>query len=934
MGIEEPSALVQLRTGARSEPNIRATEIELFDGLEAESQHCWPSLKIDIGSSSNLVSPLLPAGFYYKTFMWPKKRWMTYEHWIRKAAGLGKSATERDVDRYSKKYEFCDVLVIGGGPAGLAAALTAGNSGAKVILVDESFKFGGQLKFDNVQLGDKAALSWVSEVQQGIKELPNVTSLVRTTAIGWYDQNMVVALERLSDHLPQPDNYVDRQRLWYIRAKQIVLASGAIERSMVFGNNDKPGVMLASAVRGYANQFAVQSGKRTVVFTNNDSAYATVSALNSMGVSVEAVVDCRQQSPGSEARQHLGNTRLMQGYVVVRAKGKRKVRSVEVSRLINHETIMGAERIPCDLLCVSGGWNPTVHLFSHAQGRLEFDDTIGSFVPGQKLPGIQVAGSISGEFATIECMRQGVVAGRDALLEAGYSERENAPVPELTVAKTTPMQAIWKVPELPKQKTKNFVDIQNDVTIADIELAFQEGFISVEHLKRYTTLGMGTDQGRTSNVIGLANLANLRNENIPSVGHTTFRPPFTPVSMGAIAADEHGKQMGPLRRTPLHHWHEKNNANMQNSGVWQRPYYYIRTGEQAVDSINREARHVRSKVGLVDVSTLGKIEVQGRDAAEFLERVYINRWKSLPAGRCRYGLMLREDGFVFDDGTTTRVSENEYYMTTTTGNAGPVMEHLEFYAQTVWPDLHVHLTSVSDQWAGMALAGPLSRDVLSTAIQGVDVSNENLPYMGYTEGWIEGVDSRIFRVSFSGELGYEIHVPSEYAETVWESLLDAGKKWDIMPYGLEAMTTLRIEKGHVVASELDGRTTAADLGFERMMKKDVEFIGKKLSQRPALTEKGRLRLIGLVSKDNCSIPRGAQIVERSNIAPPADTIGHVTSACFSPHINKEIALGLVKDGDQQFGRVVHATSLLTGRSVPVEIVHHIFFDPAGERARA
>ncbi len=933
LGVEEPSAMVQLRGGARAEPNIRVTEIELYDGLEAFSQHCWPTVNVDFGAVANVVSPLLPAGFYYKTFMWPASKWMFYERFIRKAAGLGKSATEPDPDTYSKSFEFCDVLVVGAGPTGLSAALSAAKSGAKVMLVDESPDGGGRLRYDEEVIDDASADKWLNETLRQLSQMPNADVRLRTTAFGYYDQNMVAALERVSDHVPEPSPGKVRQRLLQIRAKQIVLASGSIERSIPFGCNDRPGVMLASAVRGYARKYAVGCGRKAVMFTNNDSAYATVAALREVGAEVAAVVDSRLQSPGQRALDWLGDTTLIQGSAVIKTKGLRAVQAVEIGRLNSDGAISDKKQtIRCDLLCISGGWTPSVHLFSHAQGKLKFDKSIGAYVPAEEKPALQVAGSAAGELSLAECLKQGSEAGLNAATQAGFETDSTSEVPVSPQDSAGAMEPLWSVPRAGR-KIKRFVDIQNDVTVDDVELAHREGFVSVEHLKRYTTLGMGTDQGRTSNINGLANLARLREAQIPEVGHTTFRPPYTPVSLGALSGFDFGPHLSPVRRTPLHEWHERSGAHLQNSGVWKRPAFYPRTGESVQDAILRETRHVRDRVGITDVSSLGKIDVQGRDAAEFLERIYINRWKSLPIGRCRYGLMLREDGFVFDDGTSTRLSENEFYMTTTTANAGPVLEHMEIYAQTVWPQLHVHLTSISDQWAGMALAGPFSRSVLSKLIGENEAGNENLPYMGVIKSRIADVPVLIFRVSFSGELGYEIHMPSKQAELVWETALSAGQAWDIAPYGLEAMTILRIEKGHVVAAELDGRTTAADLGFERMMKADGDYVGKRLAERSALKAGGRKQLVGVRSIDGSPIPRGAQILLEKSGGKSAESKGHVTSACFSPHLNQEIGLALVADGRQIHGKTMYASSPLTGREVQVEIVHHIFVDPQGEKVR-
>ncbi len=933
LGVEEPSAMVRMRSGARAEPNIRVTEVELYDGLEAFSQHCWPSVGFDLGILANFLSPLLPAGFYYKTFMWPASKWMFYERFIRRAAGLGRSSTELDPDTYGRSFEFCDVLIVGAGAAGLSAALTAAGSGAKVMLIDESSTGGGRLRFDRAMINGGPADRWAEETLRQLQQMPNVDVRFRTTAFGCYDQNMVAAVERVADHVAEPSPGQVRQRTLQIRAKQIVLATGAIERSIPFGYNDRPGVMLASAVRGYARKFAVACGRKAVVFTNNDSAYATVEALRDVGAEVVSVVDSRLSSPGRRALEELGETPLIQGSVIIRTKGLRTVRAVEVGRMNADGTVSTkTETIRCDLLCVSGGWTPTVHLFSQAQGKLAFEQTMGAYVPAQKLPALRVAGSATGEFALSSALRQGAAVGVESAKLAGFEPNSEIVAASAPEESANAMVPLWSVPR--SGSSKRFVDLQNDVTVDDLELAHAEGFVSVEHLKRYTTLGMGTDQGRTSSVNGLATLARLRNVEIAEVGHTTFRPPYTAVTLGALAGLEYGAHLSPVRRTPLHEWHVRNQAHMQNSGVWKRPAYYPRTGESVQDSILRETRHVREKVGITDVSSLGKIDVQGRDAAEFLERIYINRWRSLPVGRCRYGLMLREDGFVFDDGTSTRLSENEFYMTTTTANAGPVLEHMEIYAQTVWPELHVHLTSISDQWAGMALAGPFSRSVLGAVIGEEAASGESLPYMGVIRTRIADVQVLVFRVSFSGELGYEIHMPSKQAELVWETVLAAGQTWEIAPYGLEALTVLRIEKGHVVAAELDGRTTATDLGFERMMKTEGDYVGRRLAERSALTANGRRQLVGVKSIDGSPIPRGAQILAEKSGGQPTKSRGHLTSVCYSPHVGCDIGLALIADGRQLFGKTMYACSPLTGREVPVEVVHHIFIDPQGERVRA
>ncbi len=934
---EEPNALIQLGEGDTTEPNVRATQVELASGMVSASQNRWPTLRHDLGALANAFSRILPAGFYYKTFMWPPGWWMRYERYIRRMAGLGRAPGTPDPDRYAKRHAHCDVLVVGGGPAGLAAALAAARRGVRVILVDERPRFGGSLLAQIEHVGTAPALQWVDETVAELQTLGNVRVLRRATAFGYYDQNLVAVAECLSD--ARGPAYQPRQRTWWIRARRVVLATGAIERPLVFADNDRPGVMLASAVRTYAYQYGVRCGERAVVFTNNDSAYDTVPALLSAGATVGAVIDVRESGPGEDARASLAGSgaELLHGQVVVRARGGRRgLEAVEVMPFGAARGVSGKRtRLDCDLLCVSGGWSPTVHLFSQSQGRLRYDSELAAFVPGESRQAEQSVGAARGSFSLGACLGEGVRAGTEAAKATGATRRARVQVPETRAPSCSPIQALWAVPLPEDGAGKRFVDFQNDVTVEDVALAAREGYSSVEHVKRYTTLGMGTDQGRTSNVNGLAILATQLGRDVESVGTTTFRPPYTPVTLGAIAGREVGAEFSPIRRTPLHEWHERAGAPFVTAGQWLRAQCYPHAGEGLMDAINREVLAVRAGVGVVDVSTLGKIEIRGRDAGEFLERVYINRWRNLKVGRVRYGLMLREDGFVLDDGTTTRVAEDEFYMTTTTGHAGPVMSHLEFYAQTVWPQLHVHLTSVSDQWAGLALAGPRSRDVLAAACDGADVGNEQLPFMGYLEATIDGAPVRLFRLTFSGELAYEIHAPSDYALRVWEAVLDAGAPWGITPYGTEAMGVLRIEKGHVVAAELDGTTLAADFGFDALYRgKASDFIGRRSLDRPALDgSEPRRTLVGLISEDGRHIPRGAQLVSNPAKPKPLQMLGHVTSTCYSPTLGREIALALLRDAQRHRDQVLYAASPLAGHNVPVRVTSPVFVDPDGTRFR-
>jgi len=968
-GVEEPNALVQLARGARTEPNTRATTLELYEGLTATSQNRWPSVRFDVGAIANALSPLLPAGFYYKTFMWPPtpKWWLRYEHFIRRAAGMGRAANAADPDHYAHQYAHCDVLVIGGGPAGLAAARTAAESGARVIVCQQSADFGGKLALksafgaDPVQDGSSGGLragDWLDATLAALAAQGDVTLLPRTTAFGYYDDDLVGAVERVTDHLPQPPAPLPRHRMWLIRAKCVVLASGAIERGIAYGQNDLPGTLLSSAASVYVERYAVRPGARAVVFTNNDSAYPAALALQRSGTAVAAIVDSRASArlrgdgPG---RARDAGLIVMPDAQVTHAYGRLRVAGVDVvSRAGGSPT-----RIECDTIAVSGGYNPTVHLFSQARGTLRYDETVAGFVPDASPMAIVPAGAVRGVFDPAAAIADGQAAAIAALAhtsarasfpritgqrtsaasEAASASSPPAPrAPPAVQPDASPLgvEPLWAVAA--DNGAKAFIDLQDDVTLRDVALAAREGYQSVEHLKRYTTLGMGTDQGKTSNVIGLAVLGNALDVAIPRVGTTTFRAPYTPVTLGALPGHARGKEVEPTRFTAMHEWHAGRGARFVNAGLWKRPHSYPHAGECEDDAADREARNVRRNVGVVDVSTLGKIELQGENVAVFLNRVYINRWDNLQVGRCRYGVMLREDGFVRDDGTTSRLDSTHYLMTTTTANAVAVMQYVERLLQVDWPELDVHAMSVTENWAAAALSGPKSREVVARLVD-IDVSNAAFPFLAAAACNVRtsagAVPARLFRISYSGELAYEIHVPSSHGLAMWEAVMDAGKAFDIMPYGTEAMNTLRVEKGHVViGAEIDGRTTAADLGMEKLVNAGKWCIGKPLLARPALTAADRWQLVGLTAEPGAQIPRGGKLVADPDFAPPNPMLGHVTSWCQSPHAGRSIALALLARGRERHGESLWVVSPLANAKARVTIGPPVFVDPEGARLRA
>jgi sarcosine oxidase subunit alpha len=933
-GVEEPNALVQLEQDARSVPNARATEIELYPELVAASVNCFPGPERDWMAMVGLVAGMLPAGFYYKTFKWPGRWWPAYEHWIRRAAGLGRAPAAADPDVYERLHAHCDVLVVGGGPAGLAAALAAARRGARVILADERARLGGSLHADRQSIDGIPAQKWLEQTVAELARWPEVTLLSRSTVFGYHDGNLLTVAQRCTDHLPAAARSGPRERLWKVHARQVVLATGAHERPLVFRNNDRPGVMLAQSVSSYLHGYGVRCGSRAVVFTNNDSAYRTALDLQAGGVTLAAVVDARPRG-ASALREALRarNIELIDSAVVVDAAGSLRLSAVKVAPYDGRVVTGAGGMLACDLLAVSGGFSPVVHLHAQSGGRPWWDEAAGCFRPGPAVQAERSAGACNGPVSLREALHQGWRAGQDAATAAGVAAAPEGAAPGAPpdAARGEPLAALWQVPS-PAQGTKAFVDFQNDVTAADIALAMREGYSSIELVKRYTAVGFGTDQGKLGNVNAMAIAAAASGRSIAETGTTTYRPNYTPVSFGTIAGRETGALFDLERRTAMHAWHVAHGAAFENVGQWKRPWYYPRHGESMQQAVRRECLAVRQAAGIMDVSTLGKIDAQGPDAAVFLDWFYTGSWQDLKVGRCRLGLMLDENGMVMDDGVGVRLGQGHFMLTTTTGGAARVLGWLERWRQTEWPLYRVHLTSVTDQWAAIALAGPLSRQVLQAAGTDIDCSREAFPFLHLRNGAVAGVPARVLRVSFSGELAYEIYVPADHGRAVWEALVQAGAPLGITPYGTETMHVLRAEKGYIiVGQDTDGSVTPIDVGMERFVSRTKDFIGKRSLARSDTRRGDRKQLVGLLTDDPARVlPEGGQIVQAAGGAPPVPMEGHVTSSYASATLGRSIALALVKTGRSRVGQAVFVT-LGDGSLAPARITEPVFYDPPGAR---
>ena len=938
-GSEEPNAIIQLhKNSSRTEPNVRATEVEIYEGLEASSQNCWPSVDFDIGGINNFLSPLLPAGFYYKTFMWPASFWEKYEYFIRKSAGLGKSPTEPDPDVYEHKYVHCDVLVIGSGISGIMAAKTAAKNGLQTLLVDEKPILGGSTIYqnsENFKINNQNSGSWLEKEINEIKKISNLDIKVRTSVAAYHGYNFLLARESLTDHLPiEQRKNKTRHKLLKIRAKKVICATGSIERPLIFNNNDRPGILLSSAIKRYADLFGVSCGEKNVLLTNNDSAYETAISLIQKGINIEAIIDNREEVDSKLVYEiEKNNIKIYKGFTVVDTSGYKRINKLSIMKLSKDgQKVIGSKiNLPCDCLGISGGWTPAVHLFTQSGGKLKFREDDQVFIPNTH-PSDQISiGSCNGDLS-LEDILINVPKTLKEFLGIKKTEYENI---EVLSSENFSKRNIWLLPsDKVLGKTKSFVDYQNDATAKDIKLALREGFRSIEHVKRYTTTGMGTDQGKLGNMHALGIISETAGTKMGEHGTTTFRPPYTPLTFGTIVGRNVGEYFDIFRKTPIHDWHVENKAEFENVGQWKRAWYYPKNNEDMYQAVQRESKAARESAGILDASTLGKIDIQGTDASEFLNRVYTNAWSKLAIGKCRYGLMLNEDGMVYDDGVTTRLGENHYIMTTTTGGAANVLSKLEDYLQTEWPELDVYLTSVTDHYATISVCGPNSRNIVSTIIDDLDFSDENFPHMSFKNAKIGKINCRVMRISFTGELSYEINIQANYAKSVWEKCIEAGKDFNITPYGTETMHLLRAEKGFIiVGQDTDGTMTPIDLQMDWIVsKKKYDYIGKRSLYRSDTIREDRKQLVGLLTENPDDVlEEGAQIVANINKT-PIEMLGHVTSSYYSPNLKKSIALAVVKGGKNMIGEKLIIP--MENKSINVTIADPVFLDKENKKLNA
>ena len=938
-GSEEPNALVQVGNDeSLTEPNVRATEIELYEGLEASSQNCWPSVDFDVGAINNFFSSFIPSGFYYKTFMWPASFWEKYEYIIRKSAGLGKSPTKPDQDLYDQRYLHCDVLVVGGGISGIMSAKIAAQNNLNTVLLDDKSNLGGITIFqdnDSFKINNDNTNKWLEKEIESLKSLKNLTIKTRSSLAAYHSYNYLLAKESLTDHLSlnEKKNKI-RQRLWKIRAKKVIIATGSIERPLIFNNNDRPGIILSSSIKKYIDYYGVKCGQKISLFTNNDSAYETAISLKKNSVNVISVIDVRDKSNSTIVKQaeKLG-IKIHWKHTVVETYGYKKINSIDLMKLSDDGSRVVGNKLNevCDCLGISGGWTPLVHLFTQSGGKLKFRNTDNVFLPDKHDYNQLNVGSCNGDFELDDVIKNSNKLVKE-FLNTDNSDFDNL---DVICSKETDKTNIWLLPSnKPFGKTKPFLDFQNDSTAKDVKLALREGFKSIEHVKRYTTTGMGTDQGKLSNMHALGIVAETVGVKMGELGTTTFRPPFTPLTFGVIVGRNVGEFFDITRKTPMHEWHVQQNAKFENVGQWKRAWYYPKKNENMHQAVQRESKAARDSAGILDASTLGKIDIQGTDASEFLNRVYTNAWSKLEIGKCRYGLMLNEDGMVYDDGVTTRLNENHYIMTTTTGGAANVLSKLEEYLQTEWPELDVYFTSVTDHYATVSICGPNSKKILSKVIPDLDLTDDKFPHMSFKNTIIDKTRCRVMRISFTGELSYEINIRSNYGKSLWEKCFEAGKEYNITPYGTETMHLLRAEKGFIITGQdTDGTMTPVDLQMDWIIsKKKYDFIGKRSLYRSDTIREDRKQLVGLLTEDpNEVLEEGAQIIAETN-KKPVEMLGHVTSSYFSPNLNKSIALAVVKSGKKLKGKKMFVP--MKNKTIGVTITDTVFLDKENKRLNA